>query len=91
VLESEQHQGDSESRERFLQKETLELRTQLALLLGEKQQLLENSKHSEQVANDTMLKLDEKEGTIRHLKEEVRFWNVPSWSGQIKSLHLFAA
>ena len=38
-----------------------------------------------------MLKLDEKEGTIRQLKEEVRFWNAPSSSGQINSLRLFAA
>lgn len=65
--------GDGESRERFLQKETLELRTQLALTLGEKQQLLDKSNQAEQLVKVTLQQLDEKDDTVRQLQDEVTF------------------
>ena len=72
MLLSDKNRGDSETRERSLQREVTELRFQLSELTRDKQMQKEGVQQAERSNKMMQHDLEEKEKTIRQLRDDVR-------------------
>jgi len=72
MLLSDRNRGETESRERSLQREVTELRFQLSELTRDKQMQREGVQQTERSKKMMQLDLEEKEKTIRQLQDDVR-------------------
>lgn len=73
MLQSDQTRGDLETRERAIQRELADLKTQLAEMNHEKQLQKESVQQAERANKVLRLELEEKDRTIRQLQDEVHF------------------
>ena len=72
MLLSDKSRGDSETREHSLQREVTELRFQLSELTRDKQMQKEGVQQAERSNKMMQHDLEEKEKTIRQLRDDVR-------------------